>query len=57
MFMSETKSNEIKETGTLQLENRKGHHIQLLTIIGEIEDMKQCRAIQKQPNMSIFFLN
>ena len=37
MFMSETKNNEIKETGTLQLENRKGHHIQLLTIIGEIE--------------------
>lgn len=37
MFMSETKNNEIKETGTLQLENGKGHHIQLLTIIGEIE--------------------
>lgn len=35
--MSETKNNEIKETGTLQLENGKGHHIQLLTIIGEIE--------------------
>ena len=37
MFMSETKNNEIKETGTLQLKNGKGHHIQLLTIIGEIE--------------------
>lgn len=52
------KSDEIKEFGALMLnENKKNYKIRLLTIIGEIEDMKQYQIIQKQQSTNIYFHN
>ena len=52
----EKETEQIKEMGALELDkDREKHRIQLLTIIGEIEVMKQYREIQKQQNMNIYF--
>ena len=50
-------TEELKETGSANLENsRDSHRIKLLTIVGEIEGMKQYRETPRQPNTSTYFL-
>ena len=50
------KKAEIKETGSLDLDESRAHHrIKLITIIGEIEGHDAVSGSTKQPNTSICF--
>ncbi|MFR4579076.1 MAG: hypothetical protein ACLT76_05085 [Clostridium fessum] len=46
-----------RENGQTDITGKNGNHIELISIIGEIGDMKICPAIRKRRNMSIFCLS
>ncbi|WP_330421110.1 hypothetical protein [Roseburia sp. AM59-24XD] len=45
----------IKEYGNMMLQDEKGHKIQMISIIGEIEGHESLRIQQRQRNMNICF--